>query len=135
MAKSRTSLTSLQPYINGRRNLKNLGEIANLATFVFNGFDSIERAKQGEIDSPEVYFGEIFALSANTLNDITTGPFRAAGKLVFGQEAIDQTPIVAQLDQKITGRQVVDNIESLFEEGPKRYFGCAWNILSDKPCE
>ncbi|WP_420628570.1 N-acetylmuramoyl-L-alanine amidase [Candidatus Leptofilum sp.] len=142
MARNRISLTSLKPYLVGRTRLLKIGdfldgagEVLNLVELAFNGLDSIERARQGEIDSPEVYFGEVFALSANTINGIITGPGRTLAKVIFGQEAVDRTPVVAQLDQSISGRQVVDNIETLFEVGPKRYFGCAWNALQGKTCQ
>ena len=134
MARNRPADTSLWPYIQGRRDLRALGELGSFLTFGLNSIDSIERAQRGEIDSPAVYFGEVFALSANTINDIVTGPGRALAKLLFGQEAVNETPIVTQLDQKITGRQVVENIEAVMVYGPGTYFSCAWNALWGGTC-
>lgn len=112
---------------------KVLGIISYGIDIAENGNDSYNRIKRGEVNGFGGYIAESFAFSMNTINAVITGPGRAAGKLVYGQELVNQTPVVAQLDQKISGRQIIDNIQSLQQVGPKRFFGCAWNTLWSRP--
>lgn len=141
LALNRPIDTSIQPYLHGRGALRAIGKLGIWAQLTFNTFDSMQRLYgekeglyRGEIASYEVLAGEVFAVSANTLNDIFTGPGRAFAKLLFGQELVNVTPIVAQLDQRITGRQVIDNIEAFQAFGFRRYFGCAWVTIQGSAC-
>jgi RHS repeat-associated protein len=109
MARNRPEFTSLMPYIAGRQAIQNVGELAQLIPLVQNAMDSIHRARQGKIDSPELFFAEVAALSMNTINDIITGPGRAAAKLIFGEEAVAQSP-VRYLDYHVTGQEVFDEL-------------------------
>jgi hypothetical protein len=120
LAKDRPEFTSLQPFYQGRAALKSIGEYAQLIPLLTNGYQSIQRAQRGEIDSPEVFFGEVFAFSANTINDIITGPGRAAAKLIFGEEVVKNSPIV-YLDTPISGRDVVDAIRPIVEPFGEKY--------------
>ncbi|MCB0094724.1 MAG: RHS repeat-associated core domain-containing protein, partial [Caldilineaceae bacterium] len=133
-AKTRPIDTSLRPYIWGRAWLDQVNTVGDYITLGTHIMDSADRFQAGEVDSLEVGAGEFSAVAANTLNDIITGPGRSIAKLAVGKDVVSGIPVISQLDQDITGQQVVENIEGFMEMGPSKYFGCVWDVLSGRQC-
>jgi len=130
LAKIRTPLTSLAPFYQARHAIKTAGEVSQLIPLTINAWSSVDRIRRGEIDSPEEFFGEAFAFSANTLNDIITGPGRALAKLTLGEKAVASSP-VRYLDDPITGQQVVDLIQPIVAPIGEKYVQPALQPLWD----
>jgi len=110
----------LQASSGGMPAMRSLGQLSQLIPLTINACSSVDRIRRGEIDSPEEFFGEVFAFSANTLKDIITGPGRALAKLTLGEEAVANSPI-RYLDEPVTGQQVVDLIQPIVAPIGEKY--------------
>lgn len=113
---------------------RNIGTITDLLTLYSNAADSFDRVQRGEVTKYEIPF-EVSAFAMNSINDLTTGLFRSSVeigcRIAGSRNCASQVPILAQLDQDVTGRLLADNIYFLMEVGPRTYLNYAGQGIAD----